>query len=710
MRRFAPLGLGLLLFALFFASALDPRVQLYYRDTGRLYYPVKLYIAQALRGGRLPLWDEMTESGVGLLGQLTPGLLHPATLLYLVFPFDLAFKLNHLLGPLLGGVGAALLARRLRASAWASLAAAVAYGGCGYLVSVAGSNLPFALGAGTVPLAVDAALRFVERPTAGRLAWGGAALASIGLAGEPQSMLIAGLAAAIWALLESPRAAWRVAACGALALLFAAPAALPAWAELRRSNRIGPLSAHDRAAFANPPSRLLGLLVPRAFDDRVETEASAEETTYREFFAEDSAAFADSIVLGAPALLFAAAALWTRRGRRLLAFAALLALASTGEALGVQRLLPLSGFFRFAEKLIAPASLLLALAAAVGVDQALDRERRPAARLTVAAAALGAACALFGLVAPSLAAPLAAFGRTHSTKLAAELCEALRSGLFDAAGLSLAVAAVALWRWLRQRPAAWLAPLCCAGSALASSAGLLYTAPLRFLRGPFELGEQMLAEAGPSSPGRWRMFVNSGPLPGIAGLPPRLQASASAAEALLPQFETVMGIEGMNAYFSAGDPHYVRAIHDRPERAFEVFGARFVVEMPAVFTAEEARRRGFRAMGPGYWVRENPPWPRATVAGRPAALERPSPEAMRIDAAGPGLLVVGEHFDPGWRATVNGVDAPVIETDLAAIGVQLPGGPARVELRYAPPGFRPGLALALAAAIALAVAGRRRRR
>src|SRR4051812_21517541 len=95
LRRAAPPLVGLLLFGLFFASAFDPRVQLYYRDTGRLYYPVKLYIAQHLRAGNLPLWDTMVESGVSLLGQVTPGLLHPATVLYLVLPFDVAFKLNH---------------------------------------------------------------------------------------------------------------------------------------------------------------------------------------------------------------------------------------------------------------------------------------------------------------------------------------------------------------------------------------------------------------------------------------------------------------------------------------------------------------------------------------------------------------------------------------------------------------------------------------
>ena len=158
-RRLAPLGIGLLLLVLFFASTLDPAVQLYYRDTGRLYYPVKLYFAQHLRAGQLAFWDTMVECGESLLGQITAGMLHPATLLYLVIPFDLAFKLNHMLGPLLGGIGAYRLARRLAAAPSASLCAGIAYDGCGYVVSVTGSNLPYALGAGSVPIAVAAVAR-----------------------------------------------------------------------------------------------------------------------------------------------------------------------------------------------------------------------------------------------------------------------------------------------------------------------------------------------------------------------------------------------------------------------------------------------------------------------------------------------------------------------------------------------------------------------
>lgn len=760
LRRAAPALLGLALLGLFFASTLDPAVQLYYRDTGRLYYPVKLYIARELRAGRLPLWDTMTECGVSLLGQVTPGLLHPATLLYLVFPFDLAFKLNHALGPLLGGIGAWLLARRLGASPWARLVAAVAYGGSGYLVSVTGSNLPFAVGAGTVPIAIDAALAFAAGPSIGRLAWGGAAMALIAFAGEPQAALIAGVLSVVWAaangatLRGAARNVGLVGCCGALALAFAAPAILPAVVQLRRSTRAGPLSEREKAVFANHPVRLAGLLVPRAFDDAPEAidDRPVLSSTYTEYFAQGDAAFADSIVIGAPALLLAAAAAAARRrGRVLFGGACLLALASTGTALGIDRvvfaLVPLAGIFRFAEKLMAPVSLLFAVAAALGADVTLAGTRRAASRLALASGLLAVACGVLALLvganSAALAEATAAFGKSHRAWFAEAFWREARAGLFDCAALSATLALLSAWRASRQRAAVALGAVCCAASVFASCGGLLYTAPVRIVRGPFDLADRLKARAGPS-PGRWRLFVNDRPPLAIGDLPPRASAAYSAAEALMPQFNSVVGIEGIGSYFSAGDPLYYRGIVETPETYFNLLGVRFAVEMPTSFTARGAALRNFHKLGYGYWVREYPVGARAFVVAQavrvatadeglarvaagdfdvrrqavfrggdaallegsaaPAQLDRASPERMDVRARGPGLLVVGEHFDPGWEASIDGRRVPVLETDLAAMGVPLPAGDVAVRLRFVPVGLRAGLAIALACAGALAVA------
>ena len=767
--RLAPALLGLALLAIFFAPTLDPRVQLYYRDTGRLYYPVKLFIAEQLRAGRLPFWDPWTECGVSLLGQVTPALLHPATLLYLVFPFELAFKLNHMLGPLLAAIGTYRLARRLGSSPWASLAAATAYAGCGYVVSVTGSNLPYSIGAGSVPIAADAVVGMVEAPSLKRIAWAGVALALIAYAGEPQAMLIAGLLSGAWALglaYPDPRRAARnlalVASCGALALAFSAPAVFPAIVELRRSNRGDPITEKERAVFANHPLRLAGLLVPRAFDDAPEASGAQLSTAspYTEYFTQGDAAFADSIVLGAPALLLAAAGAFARRkGALLFSGAVLLALASTGSALGIDRILfalvPLASIFRFAEKLIAPASLLFALAAALGADLALGGTRRAALRLSAGALLVGvgaAAAALWiGRSAPELAQTLAAaHGKTHGLAFATAFWREARAGLFDCAGLALVLALLALWRWSRQQPATPLAAACCAASVFASCGGLLYSAPLAVVRGPFDLAERLQARAGPSQD-RWRIFVNNKDPLSLSGLSARASVAASTSQALLPQFNSVARIEGMAPYFTASDPGYARGIIANPPTYFNLFGVRFVIDMPGAFSVRTARERNFHMIGFGYWVGEYALYPRSFVVARatrvgsiaeglahvaapgfdvrreavirgdglpevvegtaaPAGWERIAPDRMTVHARGPGMLVIGEHFDPGWRATIDGRRAQVAEVDLAALGVVLPPSEVKVELRFVPAGLLPGAAIALAAGAALAAASWGRRK
>ena len=85
--------------------------------------------------------------------------------------------------------------------------------------------------------------------------------------------------------------------------------------------------------------------------------------------------------------------------------------------------------------------------------------------------------------------------------------------------------------------------------------------------------------------------------------------------------------------------------------------------------------------------------------------------SVEVDTPVPALLVISEHFDPGWQATVDGRPAPALEADLAAIGVPVPAGRHAVELRFSPSGLRTGVWVAAAAAAGLLVAaflGRRR--
>ena len=222
----APWLLGSVLVVGLAWPALDPALQLFDRDTGRCAYQLKLFIAGQLAHGQSPFWDPWVESGTPILTQVTPGLFHPLTLLYLA-PFDLAFKLNHLLALSLAFASMVLLCRKTGASRWA--AAACAYAGSSWVVSMTNSNLHYALAAGAMPLAVHGLLRFVERPRPLRLLWASYALALCFYSGEPQSMLFAGALGAAFVLgaKRSWRALGQVAAWGICSLLLAAPAVLP---------------------------------------------------------------------------------------------------------------------------------------------------------------------------------------------------------------------------------------------------------------------------------------------------------------------------------------------------------------------------------------------------------------------------------------------------------------------------------------------------
>jgi hypothetical protein len=93
-----------------------------------------------------------------------------------------------------------------------------------------------------------------------------------------------------------------------------------------------------------------------------------------------------------------------------------------------------------------------------------------------------------------------------------------------------------------------------------------------------------------------------------------------------------------------------------------------------------------------------PPGSRAS----PADLARAAGGRVVVRAAGPGLLVLGEGFDPGFSARVDGRAAPVLRVNGDRTGVVLPEGTHRVVLTHHARGLGIGLALAALAAAGLA--------
>ncbi|MGZ6124606.1 MAG: hypothetical protein ACXWLR_06575, partial [Myxococcales bacterium] len=736
-RRWTPWLLGLVLFGLLAGTALSPSLQLFYRDTGRNAYPYKQFIAQQLRAGASPFWNPWTESGAPVLAQVTPGLFHPLTALYLALPFDWAFKLNHLAALPLAWAGMFLLARRLGTSTWAAATAAGAYAGCGYLVSTAGSNLAYALGSATVPLALHGLLRALERFSPARLLWASFALALCVYAGDPQSALISALIGAVWVLAghRSRRGLGILAAWTFCALLLAAPAELPVLPRLLQSTRASGITGWERSGFSNSPARLAGVVVPWAFDDRQDVGSVDRPSPYPEYFVKGPVdeAFATSIALGAPILLLAA--LSGRRGAWLAVAGILLLLATTGDAMGFQQILfaiPGMKLFRYAEKLAGPSALLLCLSGAMGAEEAARRPRR----FFRAAAGVAATLALlrFALVplGPRLQVFLQLHGKTHAAFAASWFIGELEGGLLAEAGLCAALAGAALLRAGRMAPAV---ASVCAAAALTQSFGLLFTAPADLFHSPVLLADELKARAGPSE-GRWRIRGSTSRPLLYDALDPRVARAFASLQILNPQYHQLAGIESVSAYTSLADLDYEAALATAPGAVARVMGVRFDLRTPEAMTAAQAERLGYLPAAFGTWVKELPERPRAFFArcalvavdrgsalaalGAPdfrpevavtrkdlglpcpgadpgrVTLERPAADRLRAltDAAVEGLLLIAEHYEPGWRATIDGVRAETVQADLSALALVVPAGKHAVELRYRPPWLWTGALLA----------------
>jgi hypothetical protein len=87
--------------------------------------------------------------------------------------------------------------------------------------------------------------------------------------------------------------------------------------------------------------------------------------------------------------------------------------------------------------------------------------------------------------------------------------------------------------------------------------------------------------------------------------------------------------------------------------------------------------------------------------------------ALHVAADGPCVLALSELDYPGWRASVDGVSAPILRTDGILRGLALPSGEHEVVLEYRPVSVWVGAAISvmtLALAAVLLVWGRRKNR
>jgi hypothetical protein len=89
----------------------------------------------------------------------------------------------------------------------------------------------------------------------------------------------------------------------------------------------------------------------------------------------------------------------------------------------------------------------------------------------------------------------------------------------------------------------------------------------------------------------------------------------------------------------------------------------------------------------------------------------PNEVTLRVEAAASGVVVLSDVYEPGWTATVDGVEAAMVPANRVMRAVPVAAGRHAVIMRYRPPGFVAGAWLSLLGlAIVLALAGVDRRR
>ena len=201
----------------------------------------------------------------------------------------------------------------------------------------------------------------------------------------------------------------------------------------------------------------------------------------------------------------------------------------------------------------------------------------------------------------------------------------------------------------------------------------------------------------------WRRAVTRPDALGFAL--PSMQANAS------PTALRAMGLLAVSRVMSArplplrevyaGPDAHVYANPDAVPRAF-VVGAETVTgdQLGAVTAA------GFDPRATA--VVSSPLGLRGSGSARVVA-DAPERVVVRAQADDRALLVLADTWFPGWRAKVDGRDAPIVRTDQLLRGVVIGRGAHTVEFAYAPWSWRVGWIVSLLTALALAVAVWRRR-
>ena len=696
MKRVAPIAAALAVATFWFAVATRPfnanlereRPPSVY-DYFSYYRPNAEYAFTRLGNGDVPLWNPNQGLGGPFLATLQTGVLYPPNWLHLALPPQPAFVWLAFAHVALAAALAGALARSLGAGTVGGVAAGLLYATSLQLWSSVWTppTLYTAAWAPGVLLAVE---RAVARPGAGRAAALAAALGLQILVGWPYAVVMTVLAATITgsasllrALLRTrriPFAALATIVIGASAGgLLAAPQLLPSVELMRQSARAPGTLDDQTAGLKGEMYDIDGFvrgLVRNGVNGGVPGVASP--------------------VLAVLAVLLA--------GRGRARAAALLAVAALALALSFPnhtplydwaRRLPLLGDFRFPFRYRLISTLGIAVCAGIGISRI---ERRGGQRGVIAATLIA------GIAVALQAWPIALFFHQMANVFPLEQPRGsggLFAALYNKADLPKQLAIVRRPEDPRSR-SYWRS---FATDKIGQGKGILALQDLE----PLSL----------STTSRIMTFLAIGDA-GVdpqrdSGVRPTLGAPYWGSASIPDEPSRAALFDVMSVRFFVVDfpPPW---FDGRYRRDFEVRNAPFVFEnpyaLPRAWRAARAEQQPAdpqaalaRLVDPSFDVHTTvllDPLPPALANENSTSdtdahtqIERDEPEhiAIRTYGASPAVLVLNDSLYPGWEATLDGVDAPLLRANTAFRAVLVPAGEHVVEMHYHPRSFDLGLAL-----------------
>jgi hypothetical protein len=756
---------------------------LFERDAHLYLYPHVESLVRVVSAGSWPLWNPYFAFGEPMLANPQFQVFYPPTWLnFLVRPWTwyTAFVLAHLA---FSGAGLYAVARRLGASRFAAWVGGAAWMLSGPLLSLV-NNHHHLTGAAWMPWVLLAADRAFGSARARDFLVFAAAFAIQIVAGSPDTCAMTAVLAGLdflrhvqWRSPWSARNGRKLAAAGgamALALGLSAAQWLPTMVVAARSTRPD-LPDRLRTYWSMHPANVLQTIIPVSFHD-LPLSPGARAALF-----ESREPFLMSLYLGVGALALVAMAVAAGRppARALVLVALAAALLAMGRHAAfypsLASVVPAVRMFRYPVKAMLAVALCWALVAAFGVDgwrgvAEVPRGRRRAV-WTIAALAAAISIALVLVAMGHVPRGVAGFLTSDpaAPPLAVLLAPAARQTM-AAAALGLVVLAAGLTAGRKPALAAGVMGVAAVADLAIAHAGLNRTCPPAmmdvhppalayvpsdlsrvysyddFLRSrgseslthaPYTLARsspetsRAVSALGlrlalyPSILGQWgvensydfdqlQLFPRPlGALPAflriVEGTPTHLRLLQMGAVSRVFAMHAE-GLEGLTPIATLPslffEPLRVFAVPDPLPRAYVVAGAR-IADGDAAWAA-----LGDATFDPSREVilPTGDPKPADEFRGKSRVLAwKPDRVTIEVEGDRPAYVVMVDAYDAGWRARVDGRPAPVLRANVGFRAVAVPAGRHVVTCAYRPASVGAGLTVSLLSALgALGIAWKSR--